>query len=60
MNFGNVDLELMAAEGLTLNTLINTHNSPEAAADILVGSGQVHQPAVGKVDRAVLVTPSAP
>lgn len=43
----NVDLELMAAEGL------------ETAEDILVGSGQVHQPAVVNGERAVLFTPGA-
>ena len=50
----------MAAEGTTLNTHINTHNSAEAPEDILVGSGQVHQPAAATLDRGVLVTPGAP
>ena len=43
----NVDLELMATEGLGV------------AEDILVGSGQVHQPAVVDAERATPFTPSA-
>jgi hypothetical protein len=41
----NLDLELMATAGLN------------EATDILVGSGQVHQPTVMHDERAVLCTP---